>query len=93
MQKKNVTDEEEEILTTQLNAKNKILAVNSLAIPVLTYGFGVIQWLKSEIEKNVKKTRKLLTVNGMHHPRADVQRLYVKIINFGLVSVSVETKK
>ena len=58
------------ILTTQLNAKNKIMAINSLAIPVLTYGFGIIQRLKWEIEKIDRKTRKILTINGMHHPRA-----------------------
>ena len=48
------------ILTTKLNAKNKIInslifikdkVIDSLTIPVLTYGFGIIQWLKSEIEK------------------------------------------
>ena len=42
------------------------------------YGFGIIQWLKSEIEKIGRKTREILTINGMHHPRADVQRLYVE---------------
>ena len=71
------------ILTTELNAKNKIMAIKSLAIPVLTYGFGIIQWLKLEIEKIDRKTRKILTINGMHHPRADVQRLYVKRKNGG----------
>ena len=33
------------ILKTQLNAKNKILAINSLALPVISYSYGMIEWL------------------------------------------------
>ena len=80
--KKNITDEQK-ILITHFNTKNKIKSINSLSIPVLTYGFGIIQWLKSEIEKIDRKTRKILTINGMHHPCADAQRLYVQRKNGG----------
>lgn len=66
------------ILKTQLSSRNKIMAINSLATPVMTYSFGILPWLKSEIDKLDRKTRKVLTINGMHHPRADVDRLYVK---------------
>ena len=66
------------VLKTQLNSKNKIMAINSLATPVMMYSFGILPWLKSEIEKLDRKTRKILTMNGMHHPRADVDRLYIK---------------
>ena len=69
-------------MTTHLNAKNE-MAINSWAIPLLNYGFGIIQWLKSEIVKIDRKTSKILTINGMHHPRADVQSLYVKRKNGG----------
>ena len=57
------------LLKTQLNSKNKIMAINSLAAPVMTYSFGILPWLKSEIEKLDRKTRKILTMNVMHHPR------------------------
>ena len=30
-----------------------------------------------------RKTRKILTINGMHHPKADVSRLYIKRKNGG----------
>ena len=66
------------ILKSQLNSKNKIMAINSLSTPVMMYSFGILPWLKSEIEKLDRKTRKILTMNGMHHPRADVDRLYIK---------------
>ena len=39
------------ILKTQLNAKNKILAINSLAIPVISYSYGIVKWLKSDLQK------------------------------------------
>ena len=32
------------ILYTKLNAKNKLAAINTLAIPVATYSFNVINW-------------------------------------------------
>ena len=32
------------ICKTELTPKNKIQAINQLAIPVITYGFGVIDW-------------------------------------------------
>ena len=40
------------ILRTQLNSRNKMMAINSLAIPVIGYSFGVLKWSKTEIEKN-----------------------------------------
>ena len=30
-----------------------------------------------EVQKLDRKTRKLLTIHGQHHPKADVDRLYV----------------
>ena len=32
------------VLWTELYGQNKILAINGFALPVLTYGFGVIHW-------------------------------------------------
>ena len=48
------------ILKSQLNSKNKIMAINSLATSVMMYSFGILPWLKSEIEKLDRKTRKIL---------------------------------
>ena len=54
------------------------MAISSLAAPVMTYSFGILPRLKSEIEKLDRKTRNILIMNGMHHPREDVDRLYIK---------------
>jgi len=58
-------------------ATNKIQAIGSLAIPVLRYSFGIINWHQEELQKLDQKTRKLLTIHGQHHTKADVDRLYV----------------
>ncbi|KAL1446402.1 hypothetical protein WDU94_005646 [Cyamophila willieti] len=65
------------VLKTELNAKNKIEALNSLAMPVVEYGFGIIEWTKEEIRQMDRKTRKLLTMNKSLHPKADVDRIYL----------------
>src|SRR5215469_14863296 len=65
------------VLRTDLSAKNKIHATGSLAVPVLRYSFGIVNWYQEELQKLDRKTRKLLTIYGQHHPKADVDRLYV----------------
>ena len=52
-------------------------AINTLAVPVVTYSFNIINWKMSEIRSMDAKTRKLLTMYKMHHPRADTERLYI----------------
>lgn len=43
----------------------------------LTYSFNIIKWKMSEIKSLDAKTRKLLTIHRMHHPKADVKRMYL----------------
>ena len=66
------------ILKSELNARNKITAIAALAIRVLRYSFGIINWRTEEIKKIDRKTRKMLKIYKMHHPKADIDRLYVK---------------
>ena len=65
------------VLGTELSEKNKIQAIGSLVLTVLRYSFGIVNWLQEELQKLDRKTRKLLTINGQHHTKADVDRLYV----------------
>ena len=39
------------ILRSELNARNRINAINSLALPVVTYSFTIINWSLTEIKK------------------------------------------
>ena len=65
------------VLGTELRTKNKIQAIGSLAVPALRYSFGIVNWHQKDVQNLDRKTRKLLTIHGQHHPKADVDGLYV----------------
>jgi len=64
-------------LGRELSAKNKIQSTGSLAAPILRNSLGTVNWHQEELQKLDQRTRKLLTIYGQHHPKADVDRLYV----------------
>jgi hypothetical protein len=66
------------ILKSELNTNYKITASGSLAAPALRYSFGIINLRLEEIRKIDRKTRKILTMYKVHHPKADIDMLYVK---------------
>ena len=66
------------ILKSKLNGGNVVSAINARAVSIIRYGAGIIKWIKEELGKLDRKTRKLLTVNRALHPQADVDRLYGK---------------
>ena len=39
------------ILSSELNSKNKIQALNMFAVPVLRYGCGILSWTEAEVSK------------------------------------------
>jgi hypothetical protein len=55
----------------------KYKQIGALAVPVLRYSFGIINWHQEELRKLDRKTRKLPTIHGQLHPKADIDRLYV----------------
>jgi len=65
------------VLGTELSANNEIQVMASLAVPLLKYCFGIINWCQDEPQKRDKKTRKLLPIHGQHHQKADVDHSYV----------------
>jgi Ni,Fe-hydrogenase III component G len=59
-----------------------ITASGALAVPVLRYSFGIINWRLGEIKKIDRKTRQiLLTMHKMRHPTADMDRLHAEYLN------------
>ena len=75
---------------SKLNAKNKITAFEALAVAILRYSFGSINWRLEEIKKIDRKTRTVLKVYKMHHPKADIGRLYVKMKGGGRGLLQIE---
>ena len=51
------------ILRSELNARNRTDAINSLALPVVTHSFTIIHWSLTEIKNFDTKIRKLLTMH------------------------------
>jgi hypothetical protein len=45
-------------LKSALNARNKITAIGALAVLVLRYSFGIINWRIEDIKKIDRKTKK-----------------------------------
>ena len=62
------------ILKNYLNAANRFEAINTLAVPALTYSFN---WKRDEIKKLDTESRKLLNIQRMHYPKIDIDRLYL----------------
>ena len=62
----------------KLNSKNLFKALNTYAVPVLTYSFGVIKWSLTDIKKLQIKTRTTLTRNNYLHPKSAIERMTVK---------------
>ena len=45
------------VLKSELNARNKIAAINTLAVPVILYTYAVIDWKLDEIQDHDRMTR------------------------------------
>ena len=65
------------IWTSELNARNKISAHNTFALPVLAPTIGILDWTLAEIDELDKRTRKILCMTGNFHRNSDQDRLYV----------------
>ncbi|KAL0870860.1 hypothetical protein ABMA27_004702 [Loxostege sticticalis] len=62
------------ICKSQLYSRNLVKAINSYAIPILTYSFGIINWTQTELTNIQRTINTTLTKHRKHHPRACVQR-------------------
>ena len=78
------------ICKTELTTKNKITAINQLAVPVVTYGFGIIDWPQRDINSLDVKTRKLLTLHKVIYRNQCLDRLYIPRSDggFGLTQIN-----
>ena len=62
------------VLKSFLNAGNKVRAINTFAVPVLTYSFGVVKWSRTDLEDLERKLRKAFRQAGMRHPQSALER-------------------
>ncbi|KAL1446706.1 hypothetical protein WDU94_005608 [Cyamophila willieti] len=73
--KKKYTNRLQNILKSKLSARNIFKAINTYAIPILTYSFGVIKWSNTELEELNRLNRTKLTEHRKHHPKSCIQRM------------------
>ena len=77
------------ILKSELSSKFTIDAINSYAIPALSYGFPILDWTITELEIIDRETRKVLQTHHTMHTQSDITRLYLprKSGGRGLINV------
>lgn len=63
------------ILKSFLSAGNKVKAINTFAVPLLTYSFGVVKWTKTDLEALERAVRVAFTKHRTHHPRSAIERI------------------
>ena len=51
------------VLKSELNARKKIAAINTLPVPIILYSHGVIDWKLDEIQDLDRMTRKQMCMN------------------------------
>ena len=64
------------VLSSKLNGRNVIKAINAWAVAVMRYGAGIVNWTQTELQTIDRKTRKKLSMYGDMHVRDSVDRLY-----------------
>jgi len=64
------------VCKTHLYGRNKVTAVNTWAIPVTPYTFGVLDWSPTALQDFDRKLRSTLKKYRMLYPRSSLQRLY-----------------
>jgi len=60
-----------------LSGPRKARATNSLCVPVIIFGLGIIPWTKQEIQHFYVLTRRVMTTTCNHHARSAVECLYL----------------
>ena len=77
------------ICRSELSAKHKITAINQMALPVLSYGFGIIDWPQKDIDNLDVKTRKVLTMHNVIYRHQCMDRVYLPRREGGLGLIEI----
>jgi hypothetical protein len=80
----------DQILTTKLISINIIRAINTFAILLLTYSFGIVKWNEMELEELATVIRTSLTMHRMHHLKLAPERIETEPEKGGLGIVNIK---
>ena len=78
------------LLETKLSSRNLIKGINTWAIPLVRYSGPFLKWTNDEFKQMDQRTRKLITMHKVLHPRDDVVRQYVSRKEGGRGRASIE---
>ena len=73
-----------------LHGRFKVQATNGYCVPLLSYGFGIVDWTKAELSHFDVLTCKVMTTANSHHPRSAIERLYLSRHMGGCRLVNIE---
>ena len=59
------------------------IALNTWAISLMIFGTGIVKWKNSEFDGIERKTRKVMTISKEQHPRNELDRFYVSMMEGG----------
>eukprot|EP00957_Ditylum_brightwellii_P211395 15366126-Ditylum_brightwellii.AAC.2 len=65
------------ILKADMIGEYTMQAISVFALLVIRYTFGIMKLTKGKLRKLDVKTKKMLTMNGIHHPKGIVHCLYL----------------
>ena len=65
------------LLESELNSRNLFQAINECIVPILSYSFGIVHWLESDVKELDIKIRKMLHMYRVFEIKSDVDRLYL----------------
>ena len=78
------------MLKSKLNSENTVKAINTWAVPVISYSTGIVDWKNSKPCNMNRKTRKALNMYQALHPRLNVYKLYLLLSEGGKGLLSLE---
>ncbi|KAF2903383.1 hypothetical protein ILUMI_02806 [Ignelater luminosus] len=90
------TEEKEAYMLRILElSRNLNKAINTYAIPVLTYFFGIIPWSDTELDALNRITRTLMTKYNEHYPKSAIERINIPRAHGGreLIDIKEACKK
>ena len=65
------------LLESELNSRNLFVAINECIMPIISYSFGIVYWLESDLKELDIKIRKMLNMYRVFEIKSDIDRLYV----------------
>ena len=78
------------LLETKLYSKKRIKGINTWTVHLISYSEPFLKWVREVLKQMDRRTRKLMTMHTVLHPRDYVDRLYVLRKERGRVFASIE---